>query len=131
MIIEENDNARGIINLSSGAVNTTEPSSSPFLFIQRSAGLFGEVEVEFRVTSGMATISDYAPTLGSETLIQNQSATNIPITIIDDTEPEFDESFTVELIRVSGGATLGQGRQAVVTILANDDPNGRFGERTA
>ena len=131
VIIEENDNARGVIDLASEAVNTTEPSTSLFLLIQRSAGLFGEVEVEFRVTSGTATISDYAPTLGSVTLITDQSSASIPITIIDDTDPEFDETFTVELIRVTGGATFGQRTQAVVTILANDDPNGRFGECTA
>ena len=131
VIIEENDDARGVIDLTSEAVNTTEPSSSPFLSILRSAGLFGEVEVEFRVSSGTATISDYAPTLGSVTLIAGQTSTSVPITIIDDTEPEFDENFTVELIRVTGGASLGQASQATVTILANDDPNGRFGEFTA
>ena len=130
VIIGENDNARGIIDLTSEAVNTTEPSTTPFLMVRRSEGLFGEIVIEYRVTSGTATISDYAPTLGSVTLIEGQTSTNIPIAIIDDTEPEFDETFTVDLIGVTGGATLGQRQQAVVTILANDDPNGRFGECT-
>lgn len=51
------------------------------------------------------------------------------LAIVDDNIPEFNESFTVVLTSVSGGAVLGTVLETTVVILANDDPNGALGER--
>ncbi len=57
------------------------------------------------------------------------NSTIIPLSIPDDLEPEFQESLTVSLVDVDGGARIDDGGQsAVVNILANDDPNGALGE---
>lgn len=51
----------------------------------------------------------------------------IEITIIDDTVVESTETFMVKLVRVIGGARLGDETSVVVSIPANDSPFGRFG----
>ena len=43
IIITENDDARGIVEFSSAAFNTTEPNAAGFLTVSRSAGRFGQV----------------------------------------------------------------------------------------
>jgi len=56
-----------------------------------------------------------------------QAVAYIEITIIDDTIVESTETFMVKLIRVIGGARLGDEMSVVVTIPPNDSPFGRFG----
>lgn len=51
----------------------------------------------------------------------------IDISIMDDTEVESAERFGVTLMRVIGGARLGEGTSVTVTIPPNDSPLGRFG----
>ncbi len=51
----------------------------------------------------------------------------IEITIIDDTVIESTETFMVKLVRVIGGARLGEETAVVISIPANDSPFGRFG----
>lgn len=47
--------------------------------------------------------------------------------IIDDDEPELDETLTVELVNVSGGAMLGNNTVVTVIVLTNDDAYGAIG----
>lgn len=56
-----------------------------------------------------------------------QTVAYIEITIIDDTVVESTETFMVKLVRVIGGARLGDETSVVVSIPANDSPFGRFG----
>lgn len=51
----------------------------------------------------------------------------IDITIIDDEEVETAEAFMVTLLRVIGGARLGEVTTVAVSIPPNDSPLGRFG----
>jgi G-protein coupled receptor 98 len=126
VIIEENDDARGVVTLEQSAVNVTEPPESSFLYVVRSAGRFGDITVHFTVIPRTATTADYAPTVGTVAMTANQARVAVPLIIIDDSVPEFDESFAVELTMVTSGAMLGTDTRSEVTILSNDDPNGRF-----
>lgn len=56
-----------------------------------------------------------------------QSVANLEIAIIDDTIAESTETFIVKLVRVVGGAQLGNETSVVISIPANDSPFGRFG----
>lgn len=56
-----------------------------------------------------------------------QAVAYIEITIIDDTVVESTETFMVKLVRVIGGARLGDETAVVISIPANDSPFGRFG----
>lgn len=44
VVISENDDARGVVQLSSGSVQTSEPSQE-FISVTREAGTFGEVSL--------------------------------------------------------------------------------------
>lgn len=56
-----------------------------------------------------------------------QSLATLEITIIDDIIVESTETFIVKLVRVVGGARLGNETSVVISIPANDSPFGRFG----
>ena len=43
VIIEANDNANGLLSLSTSAVSVEEQRTEPFLYVNRTAGSFGEV----------------------------------------------------------------------------------------
>ena len=43
VIIESNDNANGLLSLSSSAISVEEQTTQPFLYVNRTAGSFGEV----------------------------------------------------------------------------------------
>lgn len=51
----------------------------------------------------------------------------IEITIIDDVEFELVETFSISLIRVTGGGRLGDDIVVTVVIPQNDSPFGVFG----
>lgn len=51
----------------------------------------------------------------------------IEITIIDDTEFELAETFSISLTRVNGGGRLGDDIVVTVVIPQNDSPFGVFG----
>lgn len=53
----------------------------------------------------------------------------MPIYIINDINPEVEESLLVQLLnQTTGGASVGGLTQAVITIEASDDPYGSFGK---
>lgn len=51
----------------------------------------------------------------------------VPVDIVHDFTPEFDEIFRIKLTGVAGGAELGSQLECTVTILANDYPYGLIG----
>lgn len=51
----------------------------------------------------------------------------IVITILDDDRVETSENFRVNLLRVIGGARLGEATSVTISIPPNDSPLGLFG----
>jgi urease beta subunit len=79
--------------------------------------------VNFTVSSGTATAgSDFQATSGSVTFAPGQTSQVINVPVYGDTTYEPNETFTVKVTGVSGGATLGR-TQATVTILNDDLPS--------
>ena len=64
------------------------------------------------------------------TMSDGQTTATLPITLIDDRIPEPEESFEARLLStdLTGGVVLGSKRECRVNIVANDYPNGLFGE---
>lgn len=56
-----------------------------------------------------------------------QATGEIEITIIDDSEVEFLEIFKIALVKVTGGARLGEDTLVTVAVPPNDSPVGAFG----
>ena len=84
--------------------------------------------VTWRATGGTALGDiDFYPLTGTLTMLENATSASIPLIIENDSIPEFDETFTIAIENVAGGARIGPVSSALVTIAANDDPNGAFG----
>ncbi|KAI6651569.1 hypothetical protein LOD99_5177 [Oopsacas minuta] len=125
--ISENDDARGIFSFTSTQFTVPEPASN-FLFVRRSAGLFGTVAVRYTVTLVTAALNDLSSLNGQVTFTEGTSLAALPLTVADDLNPEFDETFTVSLTSPSGGASIASTNfSTVVTISENDDIHGVFG----
>lgn len=59
--------------------------------------------------------------------VPNQNSGSCSFTILDDANPEANETYDVELIVVQGNGTLVSPSKASLTILANDDAFGIIG----
>ncbi|XP_062985697.1 adhesion G-protein coupled receptor V1 [Elgaria multicarinata webbii] len=135
IMIEENDDPRGIFHFNaskdiSGIVAGYEvppPDNVLKLPVARRAGKFGLVDLYWEATPSTASLEDFTPSFGNLTFADGQVAGVIEITIIDDEIVEFSEMFSVTLLRVTGGARLGEDVQVTVAILPNDSPVGLFG----
>ncbi|KAK0155883.1 G-protein coupled receptor 98 [Merluccius polli] len=133
--IEENDDPRGILqfNVSEDAPGRVlayeiAPPDNVFrLSVARLAGTTGRVVIYWAAQPNTAGFDDFSPSSGNVTLKDGQRDATIDITIIDDDEGEPEETFTVSLLRVIGGARLGKVTSVTASIPANDSPLGRFG----
>ena len=90
--------------------------------------IFLQVTVDWVAVAGTAESTDFTPQSGTVVLADGVSSTPLPLSIIDDTEPEFSETLSVSLVGSGGGARLSGIETATVTILASDDPNGALRE---
>ncbi|XP_054253432.1 adhesion G-protein coupled receptor V1 [Indicator indicator] len=133
--IEENDDARGVFSFNvtkdiTGAVTGYEvppPQNVLKLPVVRQAGRFGSATLYWEAIEATASFEDFTPSFGNLTFADGQATGEIEITIIDDSEVEFLEIFKIALVRVTGGARLGDDVVVTVTIPPNDSPVGVFG----
>lgn len=128
VMIRENDNNRGLLNLGMEAVSVVEEFASTItLHITRTRGTFGTVSVEYAIVDGSASSADYSPVSPALMVFESRQVTaNITIQITDDPTPEPDETFQVVLRNAMGGAEIGTPSSTTVTILRNDDISGIF-----
>uniref|UniRef100_A0A1X7VF86 Staphylococcus aureus surface protein A n=3 Tax=Amphimedon queenslandica TaxID=400682 RepID=A0A1X7VF86_AMPQE len=125
ILIEENDNPRGIFSFTSSSF-TAEEGTTDSITVTRTAGTYGEVTISWFITLINASSSDVNAVQGTDTIPDGVSLAPLSITVIDDALPEFTESFFVALTTISGGADLGLPILATVTIPTSDDPYGAF-----
>ena len=125
--INQNDDANGVVSLSASSYSVEEGSTLQVTVV-RSAGTFGTIQVTVVLTSGSADGSgvDYIEPSSPLVMASGQDMATIFIPITQDEEPELQESFSVTLTQVEGGAVLGDVTSALVLIGPSDDPNGRL-----
>ena len=83
-----------------------------------------QVTVDWEAVPVTAQSSDFIPQSGTVELADGVSSVTLPLSIINDSEPEFAETLSVSLVASGGGAGLDGTLTATVTITASDDPNG-------
>ncbi|XP_028615942.1 adhesion G-protein coupled receptor V1 [Grammomys surdaster] len=135
IMIEENDDPRGVLNLhvtrDVGGVIIAHEGPPPLNVLQvpvvRMAGSFETVNVYWKATPDSAGLEDFQPPHGMLQFVDGQVIAPIHITIIDDTEFEFLETFSISLMSVTGGGRLGDDVLVIVVIPPNDSPFGIFG----
>ncbi|XP_074494393.1 adhesion G-protein coupled receptor V1 [Sebastes fasciatus] len=133
--IQENDDPRGILqfNVSEdipGSVLAYElppPDNILLLSVVRLAGTTGRLVIYWEAEPITAELNDFSPTSGNITFQDGQREATIAITILDDERVETSETFRVNLLRVIGGARLGEATSVNISIPPNDSPLGRFG----
>ncbi|XP_060927102.1 adhesion G-protein coupled receptor V1 [Limanda limanda] len=133
--IQENDDPRGILqfNVSEDilgrvlAYEIPPPDNVLSLSVVRLAGATGRLVIYWDAQPITADLNDFSPTSGNITFQDGQSEAILAISILDDEQVETLETFTVNLLRVIGGARLGEVTSITVSIPANDSPLGRFG----
>ncbi|KAK2837424.1 hypothetical protein Q5P01_014636 [Channa striata] len=137
IIIEENDDPRGILqfNISENVLGSLlaheipPPDNILYLSVVRLAGTMGRVVIYWEAQQATADLNDFSPTSGNVTFQDGQREDKIAITILDDEQVETLETFTVKLLRVIGGARLGEVTSVNISIPPNDSPLGQFGFR--
>ena len=87
-----------------------------------------QIAVAFEVVARSANASDYRILSRNITLVERQKVAEVPVEIVHDLIPEFDENFRIRLTSVYGGAVLGFPLECTVTILENDYPYGLIGQ---
>lgn len=117
----------GAIEFTSQTWTVEEGNAFLTLGVRRTGGSNGVVTINYASILRSASAKDYEDVSGVITFADGD-ATNksIVIPILDDTEPEDDKTFTVNLANPIGGAQLGATTIANVTLLDDDDCNAIF-----
>ncbi|KAI1900416.1 hypothetical protein AGOR_G00049720 [Albula goreensis] len=110
-----------------------EPRTSVLLVIDRTGGSMGRVTVEWRFVGGSATPNaDFNGTGDTLIFTDGELRKTIELFIVDDAEPEDNETFMIGLVRTDGGSRILPSSDTVtVVILANDHVAGMVGFHTA
>ena len=107
---------QALVNEGDGAVD---------ILVERVEGSYGEVSVNYQITSGSAEENnDYNTTNVSGNLTwanQDIALKQIPLALIDDNQPEGTETLTITLSEPTGGAILDGVNPITVTIVDNDE----------
>ncbi|KAM7391822.1 hypothetical protein PAMP_022479 [Pampus punctatissimus] len=135
--IQENDDPRGILQFNvsediAGSLLAYEippPDNILHLSVVRFAGTTGRLIIYWEAQPLTADLNDFSPTSGNITFQDGQREAIIAITILDDEQVETLETFQVNLLRVIGGARLGEVTSVTISIPPNDSPLGGFGFR--
>lgn len=108
-------------------------ASNPYsISVLRDQGTFGEERVNFFVLPASSSFNvDFNITGyfgGEQTLVfgDGVSEQNIIVYVMNDSEPEGDETFTITLKGNSEGTSIGSPKTLEVVIRANDDAYGVF-----
>uniref|UniRef100_A0A287D5V5 Adhesion G-protein coupled receptor V1 n=1 Tax=Ictidomys tridecemlineatus TaxID=43179 RepID=A0A287D5V5_ICTTR len=138
-----NGDAFGVFVIYSISPNTSEdglfvevqeqPQTSVELVIHRTGGSLGQVTVEWRVVGGTATEGlDFIGAGDILTFAEGETKKTAILTILDDSDPEDDESIIVSLVYTEGGSRILPSSDTVrVNILANDNVAGIVSFQTA
>ena len=103
----------------SATYSVAENGGTVTVTVDRVGGSVGAVSVDYATADGTATAGlDYTAASWHPHLCRRRcSLSDLHITILDDTDYEGDETFSVSLSNATGGATLGTPTSAVVTII--------------
>ena len=137
--ISDNDFAHGILGFSQSVYRFDEYAQNAIIEVKRIKGTNGEVSVDYSVTEitderknaavSTGSLSDFKAVQGTLVFASGETAKFIEVPILDDTRRETDESFTVQLTNVRGGATIMgpfSQNEASVIITDNDYDSGKI-----
>jgi hypothetical protein len=112
----------GTVQFAVAAASVNEGAGTVTLDVTRTGGSAGAITVDYASANGTATApADYGAVSGQLNWADGDATTKqIVISIVDDTQVEGNETFTVTLTDVPGSAFVGSPATATVTIQDND-----------
>ncbi|KAM4746526.1 adhesion G-protein coupled receptor V1 isoform 2-T2 [Anableps anableps] len=127
VVIQQNDNAEGILEFRQDFLNITVEEDVGYVLIPvvRRVGSYGTVSAHF-ISRGLSATTNLDYFLHNDSLVfvSGQNISFINVTIIDDMDSEPSEIFEIVLVGATSGAVLGSQHVARVTIGKSDSPNG-------
>jgi ELWxxDGT repeat protein len=120
--IIDDDGSPGSISFANTSFEVNE-DGTPAAVVQliRTGGQDGAVSVRLNLTDDTATAgNDYTNTPITVNFADGQSSSAVSIPIINDSIPELSETIRLSLSNPTGGATVGSGATASISILDND-----------
>ena len=114
--------AAGTVQFALAAVTVNEGDGTATLDVTRTGGSFGAITVNFATADGTAAApGDYTATSGSLSWPDGNTTTQqIAVPIVDDSDIEASENFTVTLTDPVGATFVGTPATVTVTIVDND-----------
>ena len=122
VIITDDDSAR-TLQFSATSFTVAENASGGVatITVTRTGGSAGTVSVSYATRNNTArTGSDYTSASGTLSFAAGETSKRFSVAIANDSLAEGTESLNVMLSNPAGGATLGNGRQAMLLITDND-----------
>jgi len=115
--------ANATVELGIADAATDEGGAGSLVFTVSSSGAAsGDVTVDFSTSDGSAEAGvDFVASSGTVTIPAGATSAEITVSLLDDSDREIDETFTVDLQNPSSNATLGSSR-ATGTINDDDPP---------
>ncbi len=111
----------GVMNIASSTYSVDEGAGSVTIAVNRTSNLQFAGTVDYATSDGTATAgTDYTSTSGTLTFAVDVATQYITIPILENTDAEVDETFTVTLSNPSSGISLGTTTSTTVTITDND-----------
>ena len=124
--------AGGLLTFSSPSYAISEGNglASVTIRVQRTGGS-GAVSVEYAISDGTASSSDYNATNGAMTWPEGDASDKLfSVAIIGETSPEADETVLLTLSNPTGDAALGTPSSASLVILDDDTTGSGIGSPT-
>jgi hypothetical protein len=115
------DDALPVVTVTASDPDAGEPSDSGTFTFTRTGSTTGPLSVDYTVAGTATGGSDYQALSGSVTIPNGQASATVPVTVIDDSDPEPAETVVVTL-SASASYTIGAPSSGTVTISDNELP---------
>jgi len=113
----------GELQLSASSYSIDENVATLSVTVNRANGSEGDVTVDYATSGGSATAGqDFVAASDTLMLLDGETSGSFNISIINDTDEEADETFTISLSNATGGAVIGSPNTATATIVDDDAP---------
>lgn len=122
-----NDDLPGTIGFKQSSFVTNESAGNFFVTVLRSGGTASGVTVDYATHDGTgAAWQRYVPATGTLTFGSNELSKIIPVQIINNSTPDADQTFTMELSNATGGAVIGTNKSVANFTVLDDESSVSF-----